>query len=68
MGVFVQAIPTLEGVTAEQFIKKLDQNLLRKNTRIFIPSFGRVLPRNLLIQPSGFTLLAEKSPKAASLV
>lgn len=45
-----------------------DQNLLRKDTRIFIPSFGGVLPRNLLIQLSGFTVLAERSPKAASLV
>ena len=41
MGVFVQAIPTLEGVTAEQFIKKSDQNLLRKGSVDFSEQYAK---------------------------
>ena len=40
MGVFVQAIPTLEGVTAEQFIKKSDENLLRKGSVDFSEQYA----------------------------
>ena len=38
MGVFVQAIPTLEGVTAEQFIKKQMRTFLEKALWTFLNS------------------------------
>ena len=38
MGVFVQAIPTLEGVTAEQFIKNQIRTFLEKDLLTFLSS------------------------------
>ena len=32
MAVFVQALPTLEGAAAERFIKKSEENILRRGS------------------------------------
>ena len=39
MGVFVKAIPTLKGSTAEKFIKQSEENLINKGTVDFTEQF-----------------------------